>query len=87
MHRKQLLEQLAGYRKRWPEEHETTDRFTRFVQSHENCFDRALTVGHVTGSAWIVDHEQRSVVLMHHRKLDRWLQPGGHADGESNGAS
>ena len=26
----------------------------------------------------------RSTVLLHHKKLNRWLQPGGHADGNGN---
>ena len=34
------------------------------------------------GSAWSVDRSGRAAVLLHHRKLDRWLQPGGHADGD-----
>jgi 8-oxo-dGTP pyrophosphatase MutT (NUDIX family) len=40
--------------------------------------------GHLTASAWIVSRESRSVLLTHHRKLDRWLQLGGHTDGETD---
>jgi 8-oxo-dGTP pyrophosphatase MutT (NUDIX family) len=36
----------------------------------------------VTGSVWLLSPDRRSVLLTHHRKLDRWLQLGGHADGE-----
>lgn len=53
-----------------------------FVEKHENCFDRELLIGHVTASAWIVNPERTHVLLMHHRKLDRWFQPGGHCDGD-----
>lgn len=52
-----------------------------FVEAHPDCFERSLLQGHVTGSAWIVSPDRREVVLIHHRKLDRWFQPGGHADG------
>lgn len=38
--------------------------------------------GHVTGSAWIVNADYSRVVLLHHRKLEKWVQPGGHCDGE-----
>lgn len=38
--------------------------------------------GHLTGSAWVVDPKAGKVLLLHHAKLNRWLQPGGHADGE-----
>lgn len=53
----------------------------RFVETHEDCAERSLQVGHLTGSAWIVDAERRRTLLTHHRKLDKWLQLGGHADG------
>ena len=38
----------------------------------------------MTGSAWIIDKSKRTVLLVHHKKLDKWLQPGGHADGDEN---
>lgn len=40
--------------------------------------------GHITGSAWIVDTSRKYVLLTHHAKLNKWLQPGGHADGDEN---
>lgn len=40
--------------------------------------------GHVTGSAWLVNRPGTHVLLTHHRKLKRWLQLGGHADGEGD---
>lgn len=53
-----------------------------FVSANERCFERSLAIGHVTGSAWIVDLDRDYVLLTHHEKLDKWLQLGGHADGE-----
>jgi 8-oxo-dGTP pyrophosphatase MutT (NUDIX family) len=38
----------------------------------------------MTASAWIVSHDHTSFLLTHHAKLDRWLQLGGHADGETD---
>ena len=55
-----------------------------FVTSEPHCFDREHAAGHVTGSAWVLDRERRQVLLTHHRKLDLWLQLGGHADGDSD---
>ena len=40
--------------------------------------------GHFTASAFVVDASGTRTLLMHHRKLDRWLQPGGHADGDDD---
>lgn len=60
------------------------DRLRRFVEQEPRCFERTLPMGHITGSAWIIDHARTHVLLTHHRKLDRWLQLGGHADGEAD---
>jgi 8-oxo-dGTP pyrophosphatase MutT (NUDIX family) len=38
----------------------------------------------MTGSAWIVDNTGENILLTHHAKLNRWLQPGGHADGDED---
>lgn len=45
-------------------------------------FSRERLAGHFTGSAWVVSADGRRTLLTHHAKLDRWLQPGGHADGD-----
>ena len=58
-----------------------------FVEQQPACFERSLTIGHITGSAWIVSANRQQVVLIHHRKLDRWFQPGGHADGNPDVAA
>lgn len=57
-------------------------RFRELVTAHEDCFERTCLPGHITGSAWLVDDTGSRVLLTHHRKLDRWLQLGGHSDGE-----
>ncbi|MGO4259489.1 NUDIX hydrolase [Lysobacter sp. TAB13] len=45
-------------------------------------FMRERLAGHFTGGAWLIDRAGRRVLLTHHRKLGRWLQLGGHADGD-----
>ncbi len=61
-------------------------RILAFVRTHDDPFDRAIAEGHLTGSALVVSTDGARVLLLHHRKLERWLQPGGHADpGESSG--
>ena len=54
----------------------------RFTEAHADCLVRAQLLGHLTGSAWIVDATRTRTLLTHHRKLDKWLQLGGHADGD-----
>lgn len=56
--------------------------FQRFLHAHADAFERTLLVGHFTGSAWLVSSDGRRALLTHHRKLQRWLQLGGHADGD-----
>lgn len=58
------------------------ERLHIFVSEHEDCFERSLGDGHVTGSAWVADLDRECVLLTHHVKLNKWLQLGGHADGE-----
>src|SRR5215510_11521790 len=59
-----------------------TAALRQFVAANPNCFERSLQIGHVTGSAWIVDLDRTHALLTHHRKLNKWLQLGGHADGD-----
>lgn len=55
-----------------------------FIAAQPDCFERTLPIGHMTGSAWILDGSKTHVLLTHHRKLERWLQLGGHADGDAD---
>lgn len=82
MHRAPLLALLEAHRTRHPEASERALRIERFVRAHPDCLLRSCLPGHVTGSAWVVSDDRTRVLLTHHRKLDRWLQLGGHADGD-----
>ena len=56
-----------------------------FVRRQPDCFERTcFEDGHITGSAWIVCPQRKNVLLTHHRKLNKWLQLGGHSDGDAN---
>lgn len=55
-----------------------------FTDGHPDCLLRSCGPGHLTGSALVLDPATGRVLLIHHAKLGRWLQPGGHADGEGN---
>ncbi len=82
MHRRPLLELLERYREAHPDERVCVDRIVDLVAAHKDCFERDCLPGHVTASSWIVSHDFENCLLTHHRKLDRWLQLGGHAQGE-----
>lgn len=55
-----------------------------FVEAEWDCLSRACAPGHLTGSAWIVDAARGRTLLTHHLKLEKWLQLGGHADGDGD---
>ena len=81
-----LIDSLRQHEPADGEEARDRDRIVAFVLRHERPFDRAIREGHLTGSAITVSADGSLVLLLHHRKLDRWLQPGGHGDpGETTG--
>ncbi len=77
-----LHELFERYARAVPAEAESARAFGRFLHAHPHCCERTLALGHFTGSAWLVDTTGSRVLLTHHRKLGRWLQLGGHADGD-----
>lgn len=57
-----------------------------FARAYPNPFDRAIREGHFTGSGLVMAEDGSAVLLLHHLKLHRWLQPGGHGEpGEMRG--
>ena len=81
--RKQLITALSSYQSDYEEEMAFKPRFLELLQ-YENCFERSLLHGHITGSAWIVDTNREFAFMTHHAKLNKWLQPGGHCDGDED---
>jgi 8-oxo-dGTP pyrophosphatase MutT (NUDIX family) len=84
MHRRSLISLLEAYAPFDATDAAARERILCFVRDHDDCFERTLLEGHVTGSAWIVNASRTRCLLTHHRKLDRWLQLGGHADGQAD---
>jgi 8-oxo-dGTP pyrophosphatase MutT (NUDIX family) len=84
MHRNPLLQLLENHQPSTAEETQFKQQIIEFVKQNSDCFERTLLIGHVTGSAWIVDKSRQFTLLTHHRKLNKWFQTGGHCDGDSN---
>lgn len=83
MHRKAVQELLRQYLTHYPNDQQALT-IKDFILHHENCFERANEVGHMTASAWLLNPSGDQVLMTHHKKLNKWLQLGGHADGESD---
>lgn len=54
------------------------------LDDEPGCFERNTFPAHFTGSALVVSHDGGRLLLNHHRKLSRWMQFGGHCDGEAD---
>jgi len=83
MNRQQLISALEAYASSDPDETAFVPQFLELLR-HADAYQRTHLPGHITGSAWIVDTSKKFVLLTHHAKLNKWLQPGGHADGDEN---
>lgn len=80
--REQLCSELQIYAGKHPEQSQTADTMREFITRTPDCFDRSHKAGHITGSAWLINPGGDKVLLTLHRKLQRWMQTGGHADGD-----
>ncbi|MBU1108771.1 MAG: NUDIX hydrolase [Candidatus Riflebacteria bacterium] len=84
MPKDRLIDQLNTYRRRWSGESATVQKFIDFILNDPRCFENDLLHGHVTGSAWVVNRDGTQVLLTHHKRLNKWVQLGGHADGNAD---
>ena len=77
-----LLQQLRAYEPDDPLEAVHRLAMAQLLSSAEAAFSRGHFVpGHFTASCFIIDDGGR-LLLHHHRRLDRWLQMGGHVEGD-----
>ena len=79
-----LLQSIKKYNPDNVEIEITKQRFLQFIEQNSNCLLRSNLNGHITASAFVVDFNANKLLLLHHKKLNKWLQPGGHCDGEEN---
>ena len=75
---------VEAYEARDPHQRLERERILSFIDAHPDALRRSCLTGHLTTSALVVHDDGRRALLTHHRKLDRWLQLGGHCDGEGN---
>ncbi|MDH4228912.1 MAG: NUDIX hydrolase [Nitrospirota bacterium] len=80
MDRQWLLTRLEQYLPEDAADATRCEQMACFVRQHPDWARRSLSHGHVVASAWVVSPDHRQVLLHHHKKLDRWLQFGGHIE-------
>lgn len=73
---------LAAYTARYPDERAAMEPFVRYVGSFDvpALYDRKNFIGHLTAGALIVSRQTGCVLLLKHKQLGKWLQPGGHVE-------
>lgn len=79
--RQQLISDLSAYEPESDADNLQRMAIMLFVKKNADCFERTNLKGHVTGSAWLLNKTLDKVLLTHHSKLDKWMQLGGHLDG------
>lgn len=84
MHRSPLIKMLEQYQPTDYNEQLAQQQMLKFIQNNHDCFERSLLTGHITASSWLLNKDHSKALLMHHAKLDKWLQLGGHCDGNTD---
>ncbi len=82
MKQRSLIEQLTIYTPFDAQERSKHQQMLIFLSKNTKAFHSKYLPGHVTGSAWVLDSSKIKVLMTHHVKLEKWLQLGGHADGQ-----
>ncbi len=76
-----VSELIKNYNPKCKEEAVYKIKILQFLAKNINCFDRSNEKGHITASAWLLNNDKTKALILHHSKLDIWVQPGGHCDG------
>lgn len=85
MSRPALAYALRAFARRYPAQADEAAAYQALLdEGGDNPFCRSRLAGHFTASSWLVSGDGKRVLLTRHRKLGRWLQLGGHADGEED---
>lgn len=77
-----IQEVVADYLSVFPEETERLRLLQERLKLDEQFNHRKSFTGHGTGAAVILSPDRTKILLIHHKLLDKWMQPGGHWDPE-----
>ena len=80
----ELLTELTNYQPANELEQKHYQKVIDFLKTNQNQFRRENLAGHIVGGAFLLSPDFKKVLFTHHEEYNRWLQLGGHADGEEN---
>lgn len=82
---KPIITKINDFEPSTEEGKNTKNRFLEFISKNPvDCFLRSNLTGHITASAFVIDPVKHEILLIEHKKLNKWLQPGGHCDGDED---
>lgn len=79
-----IVKLLNSYKPYDEDEESTKLRMLEFIQNYSNIYSRKQQYGHFTASAFILNKSMDKFLLIHHKKLNMWMQVGGHCDEDEN---
>ncbi len=80
MNKQPILDLLENYQTSFSEEIDFHKQVIDFITQNDDFALRSNLTGQLTGSAWVVNKERTKALLIHHKKLNKWLQIGGHIE-------
>ena len=81
--REVLIELVTNHTPFDDTEREHTMSTLEFLHKNKNCMSTDNLKGHITASAWVLSPQRTETLLTHHKKLNRWLQLGGHIEDDA----
>ncbi|MEZ4928044.1 MAG: NUDIX hydrolase [Saprospiraceae bacterium] len=80
MDKQQIIKWLTGLESEFEEEDLFRKLTLEFIDANDDFWQRSNESGQLTGSAWVLNPGKDKALMVHHRGLDKWFQPGGHAE-------
>lgn len=80
--KEEIVRLVYDYIRRFPDEQAEIHPISVFINNHTGAelINRKNFSGHLTASAFIINEDATAILLLKHKSLQRWLQPGGHID-------
>lgn len=75
---------IQGYEPDCSDQRAQKNKILEACDGNPDILIRSFLPGHITASALVISEDLSMVLLHHHAKLNRWLQFGGHCDGDGN---
>tara|TARA_R110000868_G_scaffold112681_4_gene303233 strand:- start:557 stop:1105 length:549 start_codon:yes stop_codon:yes gene_type:complete len=76
--KQELIQQVEAY----PKNDSHKQKILEFLAINKDFWTKSNTLGQITASCWVLNKDRTKALMTHHKKLNRWLQIGGHLEPE-----